>query len=100
MAALQNGVISGVTFRDISAKAESGILVVGSHDSTVNNVAIVNMTLDIEKLTDVPGGVHDLRPSIYDIVHNVSDDAIYLEHANHINITNMKVGPISIIPKL
>ncbi|KAK9785435.1 hypothetical protein WJX73_005867 [Symbiochloris irregularis] len=90
-AGTKNGAISDVTFRDITATAESGILVIGSHDSTVENLAIVNMTLDIEKLTDVPGGVHDLRPSTFDIVHNVSDDAIYLENANHINITNMKV---------
>ena len=86
------GAVAGVTFQHIRAVAESGILVVGVPDSTIQDLKIVDMTLELETLSDVPGGVHDLRPSTIDIVHNVSDDAVYLEHANHVNLTDIKVG--------
>lgn len=88
---MQVGSISDVAFRHITATAESGILVIGSAISTVEGFSILNMTMNLEKVTDVPGGVHDLRPSIFNIVPNVTDDAIYLEQANHVNITDLRV---------
>lgn len=86
-------------FKNIRAVTEAGVLVVGSNGSTITDLTIENFSLSIQKLSDGPGGFHDLRPPL-DTGNRtgVQDDAIYLEHANHVNISGVKAGTLITCP--
>ena len=88
---MQVGSIAGVMFQHISAVSEAGVLVVGYNESVIQDLTIYDMDLELVNMTDNPGGFHDLRPSIFGVVANVGDDAIYLEQANHVNLTDIRV---------
>lgn len=88
---LQVGSITGVTFQGIKAVSESGILVVASPDNVIEGLTIRDMDLQLVSMAKELGGFHDLRPGIYGIVHNVTDDAVYLEHANNVTLSDLRV---------
>ena len=89
---LQEGSISDVTFQNISAITEGGITIVGMPSNPVRDITIFNMELDFQKLTNVPGGFRDLRPSDFANISGVPDNQVFLQNVQNISIISLNVG--------
>lgn len=57
------GGISWITFENISADGENGILIYGEKRCNISGLRFKNVSLEIVKKTDWEKGMHDLRPS-------------------------------------
>lgn len=78
-------------FANITAVAEAGIVMAGSPDSTIEGVVFEGLNLELSKQTDGEGGFLDYRPSMRDVVDDVSTSAVFMEFANHATLTNVEV---------
>lgn len=58
------GYIKNVTFENINCIGENGILLYGEPEKNISNVSFRNITVKLEKRTDWPKGIRDLRPCI------------------------------------
>ena len=92
----QVGSVANITYQNVRAVTEGGVLINGSPESPIRDVSIHNISLDFYPLTNVPGGFHDLRPSgngavagfaRNGFVTGVKDNAFYLENAQDVSIT-------------
>ncbi|KAK9785683.1 hypothetical protein WJX73_005592 [Symbiochloris irregularis] len=88
------GSISGITFQNISAITEAGILVVGMPDNPVTDLTVFNMEMNFQKLTNVPGGFHDLRPSDFANKSGVPDNQVFLQNVQNVSITALNVSEL------
>lgn len=71
------GHIKNITFENINCVGENGILLYGEPEKNISDVIFRNITVRLEKRTDWPKGVRDLRPCIgggltQDTVHGFS----------------------------
>lgn len=57
------GRIKGVRFHHIMARGEGGVLIAGSEASTIEDVRLDNVTVELRRFSDQPLGRIDLRPS-------------------------------------
>ena len=89
---MQLGHIRGVTFRNITAFTENGIVIVGSPGNAIQDVSIVDMRLSLVKVTSLPGGYRDVRPGVATCIKGVPDDAVYLEDVNNMRIQGLQVS--------
>lgn len=56
------GEVSDITFSNIYGVSENGVFVGGDVPGKVNHINFANVDLNLEKTTDYPAGVYDLRP--------------------------------------
>lgn len=60
----QIGYIKNVSFENINCIGENGILLYGEPEKNISNVSFRNISVKLEKRTDWPKGLRDLRPCI------------------------------------
>ena len=80
-----------MTFRHIRALTEGGIVMVGSPGAAISDVTLEDIDLTLVRLTALPGGYRDLRPSTINCIKNVTDDPIFLDHVSNIKVNNLQV---------
>ncbi len=56
------GVVQRIQFNNISCKSESGVYLRGSPDAPLRQISFAEITLEIGKITSIPGGFYDMRP--------------------------------------
>ena len=82
--------MSDVRFTNISATAESGIVVAGCAQSTIDGLVLDGVRLRLEQSTQLPGGFLDYRPGARDVVDDVSTSALFVEFANHVDLKDVE----------
>lgn len=58
------GTIKNVTFENINCIGENGILLYGDPEINIGNITFRNISVKLEKRTDWPKGILDLRPCV------------------------------------
>lgn len=88
------GQIRNITFRDVTCKAENGILLFGSEESIIEDVRFENLRLELvdSKLNDVAGGNIDLRGAMGEKQLFSSDiSAFYTQYVNNLSINGAEI---------
>lgn len=57
----------------------------------VRSITIFNMEMNFQKLTNVPGGFRDLRPSDIGNITGVPDNQVFLQNVENVSITALNV---------
>ena len=76
----------------MTCTSEAGMVVAGSVDSTIEGLVLDNVGIELVQQTDFAGGFLDYRPGMRGIVDNVQTSAIFIEFANHVNLSSVEVG--------
>lgn len=89
------GTISHVRFSNIIATGEQGIVVIGSKESTLQDISFDHVQLNIKngKFTTINGGNFDMRPAndVKATLYKHDIPALYASRINNLSITNMDV---------
>lgn len=87
------GHIRHVRFSNILCRGESGVFLAGSADSPLEDIALDNVRIEIDKTSKWPGGKQDWRPpddSSRLIDHPTA--GVYLKHARQVALRNVEVA--------
>ena len=76
------------------------MVVAGSMDSTIEGLVLEDVGIELVQQTDFAGGFLDYRPGIRGIVDDVQTSAIFLEFANHVNLSTVEARPLLRDPAL
>lgn len=68
------------------------MVVAGSADSTIEGLVLDNVGIELVQQTDFAGGFLDYRPGMRGIVDDVQTSAIFIEFANHVNLSSVEVS--------
>lgn len=92
-AADSTGEISGISVRNVTAQAESGILVIGG-ETPVEDILLENWVLRIDAGKNRPliGRILDLQPAPVRSAPEGSIPWLYVEHAKGLTVRNCVVG--------
>ena len=66
-------------------------MVVGSPGAVISDVLLEDVQLTLVRLTTLPGGYRDLRPSTINCVRHVSDDPVFLDHVSNLTVQGLQV---------
>lgn len=90
------GIINNIRFTDITAIAETGILIYGTENSVIENISLNNIKLTINKgrYTDSYGGNFDLRPPYPKDYAIFSHDipGLYAQHVKHLTVSQFELN--------
>lgn len=75
------GTLEDVTFTDIRAVAESGIVIVGEDTAAVGSVKLQDVSVQLRRLSKYPGGIYDLRPGV-DGRRHAYINALHVDNVN------------------
>lgn len=81
------GTIKDITFEDIRAVSEGGIVLRGTAAHALGSVHIVGMIHEMRKLTTFPGGERDLQPGPAGLERLVTIPAIYAQNVNSLEMS-------------
>ena len=76
----------------MTCTSEAGMVVAGSVDSTIEGLVLDNVSIELVQQTDFAGGFLDYRPGVRGIVDDVQTSAIFIEFANHVNLSSVEVS--------
>jgi hypothetical protein len=86
------GKLSGVRFRDITARTENSARICGSAESPITDVTMERVTLTVERWTQYPGGVWDNRPGGADGgIEKHGTPGFALRHARNVKMDHCSV---------
>ncbi len=91
---MQIGTITDVRFQRVTCTSEAGMVVAGSMDSTIEGLVLEDVAIELVQQTDFAGGFLDYRPGMRGIVDDVQTSAIFIEFANHVNLSNVEARPL------
>lgn len=74
----------------MTCTSEAGVVVAGSMDSTIEGLVLEDVGIELVQQTDFAGGFLDYRPGMRGIVDDVQTSAIFLEFANHVNLSTVE----------
>ena len=83
-----------MTVRNLNVTSENGMVLVGVPEAPIQNVSIINTTMQLQNMTSWPGGFMDLRPSILGKRNGTVDSGMYLEHVRQLHISNLQVSVV------
>ncbi|CAD7695200.1 unnamed protein product [Ostreobium quekettii] len=91
------GFLRNVTFQDISATSEAGIVIAGrpGDASKIDGLTFANVSVRVERLSPWPGGQFDFRPGVEVVNHSIP--LLYGEHASNLvfNHVSLEWGPVA-----
>ncbi|KAH3743880.1 polygalacturonase ADPG1 [Pelomyxa schiedti] len=88
------GISHDITFEDIEAVAENGIIISGriaNGGQSPRNITLRNIKLHIDRYSNISSPSHDYRPSSDPEVVVCDIDGIYLESAQEVTLDNVKI---------
>jgi polygalacturonase len=88
------GQVRNITFRDVTCKAENGILLYGSQESMIEDIRFENLRFELmdSKLNNVAGGNIDLRGAMGEKQLFASDiSAFYAQFVNNLSINDADI---------
>ncbi|MCR5154529.1 MAG: glycoside hydrolase family 28 protein, partial [Lachnospiraceae bacterium] len=83
------GHIKNITFENINASSENGIVICGEEDN-ISDISFRNISVKLEKKTDWEKGLLDLRPCIENGLSNDGLKLLYVKNAKNITYENMR----------
>lgn len=85
------GAVSNIYFSNVKCVSENGVYVGGSSADKVTGIYFDQVDLSIDKITTIPGGVYDRRPSNVEGLLKDKSSAFYFDKASDITIRNSSV---------
>lgn len=85
------GTLRNVRFSNIKALGENGIYISGSPDSRPEGIVLDKVRLTVDKLTDLDGGKHDLRPSPGKGVVSHQTAGVFLQQLKDVTLKDCQV---------
>lgn len=86
------GRISGIWFNQVVCKSENGIYVSAESADKITGIHFNQVSVVLNKTTDLPGGFYDRRPSDVEGLIKAPSSGFYFDTADSITITNCRVG--------
>ena len=78
----------------MTCTSEAGMVIAGSMDSTIEGLVLEDVAIELVQQTDFAGGFLDYRPGMRGIVDDVQTSAIFVEFANHVNLSSVEARPL------
>lgn len=85
------GNVKNISFSNIQCTSENGIYVSGETADKISNICFDHVAVFINKITDIPGGVYDRRPSAAEGFVTGHTSAFYFDKATDIMVRNCSV---------
>jgi len=89
------GAVKNIYFSNIRCTGEGGVYISGESPDKISNINFDQVSVTMNKTTDLPGGVYDRRPSNVEGLVKSAIAGFYFENTGHINLLNSEVvwGP-------
>ncbi|MCM1063137.1 MAG: glycosyl hydrolase family 28 protein [Eubacterium sp.] len=85
------GSVNNITFENIDCIGENGILICGEPERNISNISFRNITVRLEKRTDWPKGIRDLRPCADSGLTNGTVHCFSAHNAKDITLDRLRV---------
>jgi len=85
------GEVKNILFSNIIAQGENGVFV-GGEKGKINNIRFQNIDITIQKVTQYPGGLYDLRPSDTVGILEAETAGFYFDEAEQISVKACRVN--------
>ncbi|PZR29187.1 MAG: glycoside hydrolase [Citrobacter freundii] len=85
------GIVKNIFFTNIKCISENGVFVSAESADKLSNIVFDNVDLLIDKITTLPGGIYDRRPSKVEGFVKGNTSGFYLENAMSVTIRNSSV---------
>ena len=85
------GMVYNISFSNIKCISENGIYVSGESADKIANISFDNVDVQLNKTTDIPGGVYDRRPANVEGFVKGRTSAFYFDQAQNIQLRNCSV---------
>lgn len=82
------GTVKNIFFNNIKCTGENGIYVSAESADKISNIFFDNVDVQIDKITQYPGGVYDRRPSEVEGMVKGKTSGFYFDKASNISIRN------------
>jgi hypothetical protein len=85
------GMVYNISFSNIKCISENGIYVSGETPDKIANIYFDEVDVQINKSTNIPGGVYDRRPANVEGFVKGRTSAFYFDQGQHIRLRNCSV---------
>ncbi len=88
----KSGKIKGISFSNITAKGENGVLIHGNEENYIEDISFENCRITLTKTSKWPCGLYDLRPCLDWGVEKYNNSAFFIRYARDILIMKTKTA--------
>lgn len=90
----KSGHINNISFRNITACGENGVLLHGTPENTVENVTFENVDITLSKSTKWESGLYDMRPGLNKEIEKHKNAGFFIRNARNVKIydSSVKIG--------
>ncbi len=85
------GNVSDIFFSNIKCRSENGVYVSAETKDKITGIHFDNVDLQINKTTNIAGGVYDRRPSMLEGIVKAPTSGFYFDTAGSLNVNNCSV---------
>lgn len=85
------GHIKNISFRNITANGENGVLLHGTAENVIENVTFENVDITLKKSTKWESGLYDMRPGLNKDIEQHKNAGFFIRHARNVKIYDSAV---------
>jgi hypothetical protein len=85
------GTVKNIRFSNLQCTSENGVYVSGESPDRVTDIRFDQVDVEIEKRTDLEGGIYDRRPCNVEGIIKPGTSGFYLDQARRVEINNSSV---------
>lgn len=85
------GHIKNVSFRNITAKGENGVLLHGTEENAIENVTFQNVDITLSKSSKWKSGLYDMRPGLNKEIEQHKNAGLFIRNAKNVKIYDSSV---------
>lgn len=85
------GHIKNVSFRNITANGENGVLIHGTKENVIENVTFENVDITLSKSTKWESGLYDMRPGLNKEIEKHKNAGFFIRNARNVKIYDSAV---------
>ncbi|MCZ4223164.1 glycoside hydrolase family 28 protein [Pedobacter rhodius] len=85
------GAVKNIYFSNIRCTGESGVYISGASPDKISDIYFDQVTVQMDKTTNVPGGIYDRRPSNVEGLVKSPIAGFYFENTGYISLINSNV---------
>lgn len=85
------GHIKNVSFRNITARGENGVLLHGTQENAIENVTFQNVDITLSKSSKWESGLYDMRPGLNKEIEKHKNAGFFIRNAKNVKIYDSDV---------
>lgn len=86
------GHIKNISFKNITAKGENGVLIHGTKENVIENVTFQNVDITLSKSTKWNSGLYDMRPGLNKDIEKHKNAGFFIRNAKNVKIYDSSVS--------